>query len=78
MRLQVMMRNRVAHEWLERLAAKVMQTEPPCMSDAEDWESANGWAQEIDAIAELNAQPSAMMDAGEGGAGVEGASVGLC
>lgn len=45
-------RRRVRHEWFERLAARVLGAEPPCVSDAEDWEGAGGWAPEIDMLAE--------------------------
>ena len=36
---QAVQRHRVQHEWFERLAAASTGATPPCMSDAEDWES---------------------------------------
>jgi hypothetical protein len=55
------------HEWFDRLAGKLLAAEPPCCSDAEDWEDAGGWAAELDALAEAAAlQPPAMpLDPGQ-------------
>eukprot|EP00967_Tisochrysis_lutea_P158876 scaffold326446_cov59-Tisochrysis_lutea.AAC.1 len=54
------------HEWFERLAHASYGVKPPCMSDAEDWESTsaamnhtyaetcaqmcNAWASEVDSL----------------------------
>jgi hypothetical protein len=59
--VQIVVRHRMHHEWFERLASKLLSAEPPCCSDAEDWEDAGGWAAELDALAEAAAQqPPAM------------------
>jgi hypothetical protein len=50
--LQIVVRYRLQHERFERLAGKFLSPEPPCCSDAEDWEDAGGWAAELDAVAE--------------------------
>jgi hypothetical protein len=50
--LQIVVRHRLQHERFERLAGKFLSPEPPCCSDAEDWEDAGGWAAELDAVAE--------------------------
>ena len=42
-----MARHKMGHEKFARLAAKVTTADPPCMSDAEDWESQNGWMDEL-------------------------------
>jgi hypothetical protein len=64
---QIVVRHHMHHEWFERLASKLLSAEPPCCSDAEDWEDAGGWAAELDALAEAAAlQPPAMpLDPGE-------------
>lgn len=49
--MQIVTRHRVQHEWFSRLAQK-LNAEPPCCSDAEDWEDAGGWAAELDQLAE--------------------------
>jgi hypothetical protein len=49
---QIVVRHRLQHERFERLAGKFLSPEPPCCSDAEDWEDAGGWAAELDAVAE--------------------------
>jgi hypothetical protein len=49
---QIVVRHRLSHERFERLAGKFLSPEPPCCSDAEDWEDAGGWAAELDAAAE--------------------------
>lgn len=37
---KAVLRHRIQHEWFERLCTSgVCGMEPPCMSDAEDWES---------------------------------------
>ena len=41
--LQTMAAHKVQHERFTRLVSKLLKHEPPCMSEAEDWESANGW-----------------------------------
>eukprot|EP00878_Enallax_costatus_P008272 GHUV01008648.1.p1 GENE.GHUV01008648.1~~GHUV01008648.1.p1 ORF type:complete len:2405 (+),score=620.50 GHUV01008648.1:939-7217(+) len=48
---KIVTRHRVQHEWFSRLAQK-LNAEPPCCSDAEDWEDAGGWAAELDQLAE--------------------------
>lgn len=48
--LQIVNRHRLQHEWYERLTHKMAASEPPCMSDAADWESSNGWAAELDLV----------------------------
>lgn len=56
---KVVNKHRLQHEWFERLCTKMNRIEPPCMSDAEDWEGLpNGWAYEIDVIKELMAKRS--------------------
>lgn len=37
--LQIAARHRLVHDWFERLAAAASGAQPPCMSDAEDWEA---------------------------------------
>ncbi|GBF92738.1 hypothetical protein Rsub_05107 [Raphidocelis subcapitata] len=66
---KVAARHRLSHERFERLAARLLGAEPPCMSDAEDWEGAGGWAPEIDALAEQAAlqAPTPPMDPGAQG-----------
>lgn len=32
-------RHRVPNEWFERLAQAALASQPPCMSDADDWEA---------------------------------------
>jgi hypothetical protein len=80
--LQIVARNRIQHEWFERLVAKVLPAEPPCMCGAEDWEAAGGWAVELDAVAAANPAAAAPLaiDQGEGGRGgwLAGGSVGDC
>jgi len=49
---KVAARHKIHHDWFERLAGRLLGAEPPCMSDAEDWEGAGGWAPEIDMLAE--------------------------
>jgi len=44
---QIMARHRTAHERFSLLAAKVTLREPPCMSDAEDWEAGHGWVDDL-------------------------------
>jgi hypothetical protein len=59
--LQIVVRHRMHHESFERVAGKLLSAEPPCCSDAEDWEDAGGWAVELDALADAAAQqPPAM------------------
>ena len=43
-------RHRLTHEWFDRLSGGggVCGAEPPCMSDAEDWESHSTWCAELD------------------------------
>eukprot|EP00879_Flechtneria_rotunda_P007003 GHRR01007352.1.p1 GENE.GHRR01007352.1~~GHRR01007352.1.p1 ORF type:complete len:2075 (+),score=775.15 GHRR01007352.1:2-6226(+) len=58
---KIVFRHKIQHEWFQRLASKLLNPEPPCCSDAEDWEDAGGWAVELDALAEAAAQqPPAM------------------
>ena len=37
----------MVHERFSRLAAKVTLAEPPCMSEAQDWESQHAWMDEL-------------------------------
>jgi hypothetical protein len=66
--VQIVVRHRMHHECFERVAGKLLSAEPPCCSDAEDWEDAGGWAVELDALAEAAAQhpPAMPLDPGEG------------
>jgi len=60
-------RHRLQHEWFERLTRKVAASEPPCMSDAADWEaSSSGWAAELELLGEgrAAAPPLPPLDAG--------------
>ena len=41
--VQGMARHRVSHDMFSQLAAKVLTHDPPCMSDAQDWETDNAW-----------------------------------
>ena len=54
-----MKRHRMVHEKFSKLGAKMSMQEPPCMSNAEDWESQNGWVDELaPAPVELSSMPS--------------------
>ena len=45
--LQIMARHRMAsHSAFARLSSKLLHHEPPCMSEAEDWESSAGFLAE--------------------------------
>lgn len=44
---QIMGRHKMAHERFSLLAAKVTLHEPPCMSDAEDWEVGHSWVDDL-------------------------------
>ena len=44
---QVMMRHKKTHDKFAKMAARISMAEPPCMSNAEDWESQNGWVDEM-------------------------------
>ena len=44
---QIMGRHKMAHECFSLLAAKVTLHEPPCMSDAEDWEAGHSWVDDL-------------------------------
>ena len=37
----------MVHERFNLLAAKVTLHEPPCMSDAEDWEAGHAWVDDL-------------------------------
>ena len=41
--VQLMQRHKLHHEKFQRLAAKLLTHDPPCMSEAIDWESSNAW-----------------------------------
>jgi hypothetical protein len=45
--LQAMQRHKMVHPRFTKLAGKLAMQEPPCMSDAEDWESQHGWVDEL-------------------------------
>ena len=57
---QAVQRHRVQHEWFERVASGACpgpDSPPPCMSDAEDWEThSSWWAAELDQRAAEQAQ----------------------
>jgi FKBP12-rapamycin complex-associated protein len=68
-------RHRVAHEWFERLSQTGVcsGSEPPCMSDAEDWESQSSWAAELDSwAAEQAAGAPVASSSGDTGGGAPG------
>ena len=45
--MQVMLRHKKTHDKFAKMAARISMSEPPCMSNAEDWESQNGWVDEM-------------------------------
>ncbi len=44
-----MMRHKKTHDKFAKMAARISTAEPPCMSNAEDWESQNAWVDEMTA-----------------------------
>ncbi|BDA44527.1 Serine/threonine-protein kinase TOR [Coccomyxa sp. Obi] len=44
---RAMARHKMVHERFARLAERVTLQEPPCMSDADDWESNNRWIDDL-------------------------------
>lgn len=42
-----MTRHKRMHEKFSKIAARIAMADPPCMSNAEDWESQNGWVDEM-------------------------------
>ncbi|KAK9806315.1 hypothetical protein WJX72_010074 [[Myrmecia] bisecta] len=44
---KTMAAHKMQHERFTRLCNKLLKHEPPCMSEAEDWESANGWLDQL-------------------------------
>ena len=40
---KLMQRHKIHHEKFARLAAKLLAHDPPCMSEAQDWETSNAW-----------------------------------
>ena len=42
-----MMRHKKTHDKFSKMAARISMAEPPCMSNAEDWESQNAWVDEM-------------------------------
>lgn len=40
---KLMQRHKTQSDKFTRLAAKLLAHDPPCMSDAQDWESGNAW-----------------------------------
>ncbi len=45
-------RQRLHHPLFERISVKLLAVEPPCMSDAEDWERSSGWVAELELLAQ--------------------------
>lgn len=45
--MQAMARHKRSHEKFLKLANRIAVADPPCMSSAEDWESQNGWVDEL-------------------------------
>lgn len=42
-----MQRHKIQHEKFSKLAAKLLSHDPPCMSNATDWEANNAWLDEM-------------------------------
>jgi hypothetical protein len=42
-----MMRHKKTHDKFAKMATRISMAEPPCMSNAEDWESQNAWVDEM-------------------------------
>uniref|UniRef100_A0A7S3R516 Serine/threonine-protein kinase TOR n=1 Tax=Dunaliella tertiolecta TaxID=3047 RepID=A0A7S3R516_DUNTE len=62
---KAVIRHHMKHEWFERLAHASYGVKPPCMSDAEDWESTSAWASEVDSLmAEQTTAPVPATDPG--------------
>ena len=56
----------MVHERFTRLAERVTLQEPPCMSDADDWESNNRWIDDLVPTPEpVNSLPTLPDAAGE-------------
>ena len=57
----------MVHDKFARLATRVTLQEPPCMSEADDWESNNRWIDDLvpppDATTSLPALPDAGSEA---------------
>lgn len=54
-----MARHKMVHERFARLAERVTLQEPPCMSDADDWESNNRWIDDLVPVPEpVNSLPT--------------------
>ena len=45
--LKQMQRHKIQHEKFSKLAAKLLNHDPPCMSNAADWEANNAWLEEL-------------------------------
>ena len=60
--MQVMLRHKKAHDKFAKIAARISMAEPPCMSNAEDWESQNGWVDEMGPPPEPNAHLPSLPD----------------
>ena len=55
--MQAMARHKRSHEKFMKLANRIAVADPPCMSSAEDWESQNGWVDEM----ALPAEPDSLL-----------------
>ena len=60
--MQVMMRHKKTHDKFAKMAARISMAEPPCMSNAEDWESQNGWVDEMGPLPEPDIGPPILPD----------------
>ena len=60
---QALARHKMGHDRFARLAAKVTLAEPPCMSEAEDWESQHAWMDELAPPPDTNSALPSIPDA---------------
>ncbi len=58
-----MARHKMVHEKFARLAERVTLQEPPCMSEADDWESNNRWIDDLVPAADATSSLPALPDA---------------
>ena len=56
------MRHKKTHDKFAKMAARISMAEPPCMSNAEDWESQNGWVDEMGPLPEPDIGPPILPD----------------